>query len=492
MGKVVEAIIDIPATIVEVTGKVVEKAGDIVGDVGDITGLSVLSSVGNAIEDAGGDLAQVGKVLKGDYHDDLKKIQDMESAISNETAKYNKGVDELVDKMEGLIAFHEIFQMAAQNRLDEYSATYNVKLDGLIAEYKAAVAKLKSEYDFVIGLTEGSFLEKIVGSILMIIGGIMSDMGDILNGKADSTTWKRMVTNVVMVLAIVALFFIPGLQGVALYVAVALASISAFMTFDGMYANGAATGAIMGVLDTVFNDVLNLDDIIGSDFNKFDKNNEDYAQMVMFTQLAMALGSMAAAWSGMASAGSTTVTEMVSTENGFVMAGSAEGQVALGATPTTTTSYLGGAVKIGGTAAESSVFGVSFSTYSGIYKAYSTATSINDVVGANDQYENMKEKFASDIEKLNEATFSKISKSFMGSYKDVAYFLQDQQEFIDRYVWSMTAQNMYVDPYGTTPVANIRFTPDKDTRMMSFGYEDVLDESKLAGSKSYFNNILYG
>ena len=80
----------------------------------------------------------------------------------------------------------------------------------------------------------------------------------------------------------------------------------------------------------------------------------------------------------------------------------------------------------------------------------------------------------------------------MGSYKDVAYFLQDQQEFIDRYVWSMTAQNMYVDPYGTTPVANIRFTPDKDTRMMSFGYEDVLDESKLAGSKSYFNNILYG
>ena len=44
----------------------------------------------------------------------------------------------------------------------------------------------------------------------------------------------------------------------------------------------------------------------------------------------------------------------------------------------------------------------------------------------------------------------------------------------------MTAQNMYVDPYGTTPVANIRFTPDKDTRIMSFGYEDMFDDSKMA------------
>ena len=80
----------------------------------------------------------------------------------------------------------------------------------------------------------------------------------------------------------------------------------------------------------------------------------------------------------------------------------------------------------------------------------------------------------------------------MASYKDTSYFLQDQQEYIDRYVWSMTSQNMYVDPYGTTPVANIRFEPDKDTRMMSFGFEDVFDESTQAGSKSYFNNILYG
>ena len=49
----------------------------------------------------------------------------------------------------------------------------------------------------------------------------------------------------------------------------------------------------------------------------------------------------------------------------------------------------------------------------------------------------------------------------------------------------MTSQNMYVDPYGTTPVANIRFEPDKDTRGMSFGFEDVFSESKQPGSKAY-------
>jgi hypothetical protein len=80
----------------------------------------------------------------------------------------------------------------------------------------------------------------------------------------------------------------------------------------------------------------------------------------------------------------------------------------------------------------------------------------------------------------------------MKHYKDTAYFLQDQQNNIDRYVWGMSASNMYVDPYGTTPVANIRFEPDKDTRMLSFGFEEMFDENSMAGSEGYFNNILYG
>ena len=104
----------------------------------------------------------------------------------------------------------------------------------------------------------------------------------------------------------------------------------------------------------------------------------------------------------------------------------------------------------------------------------------------------MNDKFAEDKAKLDTLINNKYRKNFMKHYKDTAYFLQDQQEYIDRYVWGMTAESMYVDPYGTTPVANTRFTPDKDTRVMSFGFEDMFDESSSAGSRGYFNNIIYG
>jgi hypothetical protein len=286
VGSIVEAVVDIPGTIVDVSGKAIKAGGKFVDDA------LGLDSVGNAIADVGGDISQIGKVLKGDYHDDAKKVQELQDRVSAEVSKYNSNVDALADKMQSLVAFHEIFKIAASNRMDEYVGKYGPQLDAMISEYNAAAARLKSEYDFVIGLTEGMFLEKVIGSIIMIIGGIMSDMGDILNGTADANTWKRVITTAVMVLAVVAMFFVPGLQGAALAVAVSLAAINAFMTLDGMYANGAATGAIMGILDTVFNDILNLDDLIGKDFNKFDSDHKDYQEMVMYVQLAIAIGQL--------------------------------------------------------------------------------------------------------------------------------------------------------------------------------------------------------
>lgn len=474
MGGVVDVAVDVVEGVTEIVGK------DIVDDV------LGLESLGGAIVDAGKDIGQVIKVLGGQYHDDVKKVTDYKEMLDAKAREYNSSIDSLTDRMQSLVAFHEIFQMALGNKMDEYIAQYNPQLQAMMKEYQAMVARIQSEYDFVIGLTQGSFLEKIVGSLLMIVGGIMSDMKDIMSGNADGETWKRLIVTTVTVIAIVLLFFIPGLQGVALVIAVACASIAAFMTFDGMYANGAATGAIMGVLDTIFNDVLNLDDLVGSDFNKFDKDNEDYSEMVMYTKLAFSLASVAAAWQGTAS---TMVTEYVSTEGGFVAADSAAGQAALGVE---SSSYLGGTLQVGNSMASSSFAGVSFSTYSSIYKAYSSAQSIGDVVEANKQYEDLKDKLLSDSAKIQDALDNKYRKNFMKHYKDTAYFLQDQQEFIDRYLWGMTASNMYVDPYGTTPVANIRFTPDKDTRVMVFGYEDMFDTNKMAGSKGYFNSIIYG
>lgn len=491
MGGVVVTVVGI------VGGDVVEDVFDEVGGALDKVGFD---SIGKEVQRWGEDIHQVENVLSGKYASDNKKIETKAKQVQAAQARYNKGMDKLIDSMDRLLAFEEIFKIAAGNRLDKYAEQYGPEVEKLLAEYKQMVAQLKSEYDFVIGLTEGPFLQKIVGSLMMIQGGILSDVGDIISGKADGETWKRVIVTIVLVvvLVITLLAAIPtGGSSLAVTAAV-LATLTTFIMLDGMYAGGAGMGAIMSVLDFVFNDALNLDDLIGNDFNKFDSDHADYQEMVMYVKLSLALAQVA---TSMASMPSGEVSS-IGSGGGMTMEKSALGLET--ATPTFTetavvqtqgsaaTSYLGGAVEVGSSMKTSSLFGVKLSTYSDIYGAYSKASSVGDVMEAKGQYDSLQAKLSEDMAKLDEAIFKKFSKGFVKSYKDTAYFLQDQQEYVDRYVWSMTANNMYVDPYGTTPVANSRFTPDKDTRGLSFGFEEMFDESKMAGSKGYFNSIIYG
>lgn len=501
------------------------------GKASGIIGKAIGGSIGAELQRWENDIEQTGKVLAGEYHDDVRQVQPYQSRVENYANKvedkvknYNSRVDALADRMENLIAFHEIFQMALGNKLDVLHAEFvpelaamNAQYANMVAELKRMLAKIQSDYDFVLGLTEGAFVQRLLGSIIMMIGGLMSDLNAIVTGEANSDSWKRIGTAILLIILIViAIFFPPAWAVVAAtgaftttyIVIIGLMMLTTFMTLDGMYSNGAATGAIMGVLDTIFNDILNLDDLIGSDFDKFDKDHEDYSQMVGYVQLAIALTTAYLAWSSSSAyyaakseaarqtamaAGGTVAPEVsalgLQTSTPGFMDTAVVGQSSGGSA---TTSYVGGAVEIGTSASDSTVFGVTFSTYSDIYDAFSSAIKVKDYITANKQYEDLKKKLESDRDKVDQAITTKLNKNMMKHYKDTAYFLQDQQEHIDSYIWSMTAANMYVDPYGTTPVANIRFTPDQDTRVLSFGFEDMFDEGKMAGSRSYFNSIIYG
>ena len=462
MGGVVEAI----------EGAVGDVIEDVFGAVGGVLDFVGLDSLGKEVARWGEDINQVVKVLSGQYHADAKKIQKMQDAVEAKQAEYKGQVDLLIEKIDSLIAFPEIFQMAAANRIDQLDALYGPQLAALMKQLESAIAQLKSDYDFVIGLTEGAFIQRLIGSIVMIVGGLTSDLGEILSGKANSSTWQRIITAVVLVIVVIFMWWNP--VGWAAIAAAVITTIVTFMTLDSMYANGAATGAIMGMLDFLFNDLLNLDDLIGSDFDKFDKDHEDYEEMVMYTKIALSLTSAGLRWASNAGNYATAAKHGTSawSEQTAMLAAQDSGMVEANMATT--------------------FFGVSTSTYSSIYKAYSAAMSVSDILNANKAYEAMNDKFARDKAKLDTLIDNKYRKNFMKHYKDTAYFLQDQQEFIDRYVWGMTAQSMYVDPYGTTPVANTRFTPDKDTRVMSFGFEDMFDESSSAGSRGYFNSIIYG
>ena len=462
MGGVVEAI----------EGAVGDVIEDVFGAVGGVLDFVGLDSLGKEVARWGEDVNQVIKVLSGEYASEVKKIQKMQDAVEAKQAEYKGQVDLLIEKIDSLIAFPEIFQMAAANRIDQLDALYGPQLAALMKQLESAIAQLKSDYDFVIGLTEGAFIQRLIGSIVMIVGGLTSDLGEILSGKANSSTWQRIITAVVLVIVVIFMWWNP--VGWAAIAAAVITTIVTFMTLDSMYANGAATGAIMGMLDFLFNDLLNLDDLIGSDFDKFDKDHEDYEEMVMYTKIALSLTSAGLRWASSAGNYATAAKHGTSawSEQTAMLAAQDSGMVEANMATT--------------------FFGVSTSTYSSIYKAYSAAMSVSDILNANKAYEAMNDKFARDKAKLDTLIDNKYRKNFMKHYKDTAYFLQDQQEFIDRYVWGMTAESMYVDPYGTTPVANTRFTPDKDTRVMSFGFEDMFDESSSAGSRGYFNSIIYG
>lgn len=441
---------------------------------------------------------QVGAVMRGEYHQDLKEIESYKKRVeeygnklNSRTTQYNLGLQELLDRLERLVAFDEIFHMAYSNRIGDYQESGAPELEIMTQEYelmmrelKRLIAELKDTYDFVIGLTEGAFLQRIIGSIIMIIGGLQSDMKDLGSGKIDGQTFKRIIMNVVAIVMVVISVFTYGLT-----LPVVLAIVLLFLNLDGMYANGAATGAVMSALDFIFNDLLNLDDLIGSDFEKFDKDHEDYQEMVGYVKLALAIAVVITAWmsGGVNTEGTTSANTAQGASNAttkIVDVGSAASKGS--------TSYLNGTVEIGSNVSSSSMFGIKLSTYSQIYEAYSIAKDVKDTIAMNDQYKQMELKLKNDYDKVNKAIITKLNKSMMKHYKDSAYFLQDQQEHIDRYVWSMTAHNMYVDPYGTTPVANMRFNPDKDARSMNFGYESMFNEDEMAGSKGYFNSIIYG
>lgn len=544
--KVVKKVLSVKKVVAKITGKPFGIVGDLLG-----------GSIGKELNRWEEDINQVGKVLSGEYHREAAEVKDYQEKVEafgekveraaraygsgyQPVAAYRQNTDELMERLERLIAFDEIFKLALKNKFKEMDneqtqtedprrvAQYK-ELQLLVTQYelmvrqlKQMIANLKADFDFVVGLTEGPFLQKIVGSIIMIVGGLSNNISNVFEGEATSEDWKNIIIFVIIVIAIVltagnaasaADAYAAGGSGAAFGLAITalvLSIIGAFMTLDGMYANGAATGAIMSSLDFIFNDLLNLDDFVGKDFNKFDKDHEDYQEMVVYTQLAVAVGSLAASWgSSLANSGAPVSKEV---GNASIMkpstwnigtasvhgTGIGTNETAILAAKdtaagiTNTNSLFGGVLEIGDSLAQSSVFGMSFTTYSDIYEAFTIASDVKDMIAMNDQYNQLGNKLIKDAEIINGAIVENTIQKTRLHIADSAYFLQDQQEYIDRYIWSMVSDSMYVDPYGTTPVANIRFQPDKDTRIMSFGFEDMFDESKQAGSKGYFNNIIYG
>lgn len=439
-------------------GKVVDSINDAVSDVANEVGRGInkVKDEYDRIED---DFKAAYDYMTGEYHDRAKDINRRKEQLDKQIEQYKAGVASRENDIDRLFFFDEIFTMAAGNRLEAYVGKHGPELNAAIEDFNRRVKEFQSDYDFIHDLQDGSFLEQaiFVASGLWLagaVGGTVSDVKDILKGNANSDTYKRLGTVVVAVVTIViGILTLP--KGGWYAVAAALAILSALWAIDGTYVGSVGMHMSMSFLDAIFNDLLQLEDWAGSDWEDFDNDSENYQNMVLTVQMVVAvatiIANIAAAFSGPPP----------------------------GATGASGASNFMNSNAIGGV------------TYSQLLQVYQAAMAVNDYKEANDAYNELKKKLEQDRVRLDETLLKATQRKMMGSYKEVAYFLQDQQAVIDNYIWSMTAQNMYVDPYGTTPVANIRFKPDKDTRVMVFGFEDVFDESSMAGSPTYFSSMLY-
>lgn len=394
-----------------------------------------LDKIGNEVANIGSDIVQVSNVLNGDYHKEAKRIADMQDNITNQQDTYNSQMDELIDRANQLMAFHEIFKIALGNDMDSLEAGLGAEITKLIAEYELVLKRFKSDYEFIIGLTEGNFLGKLVASVILIVGGLMNDLSDILTGNADSTTFKNIgMTIIGVIVLIIAILASPFTAGGSMYIAfVVLSSIMLYLSLDSMYAGGVGMAAVMSCLDILFNDVLQLDSLIGKDFQKFDPDNEDYADMVMYVKIGLTLATIAT--------------------GGLSNAGTAIKQSA--------TNIMGAA------AANISM------TFSQIYGIYSTAMSVKNVIDANDANNVLKEKLEAERVKVETLIFQSQSRKFMKSYRDVDYIQSDQESVINSYINSFTG--IFIDPEIYVPM-NSRFTPDEEaSKLISFGFEDIFN-----------------
>lgn len=429
INKAVGTIKKVTKTIViDIGAGLLKNTGDLLNDIGIKQG-EELTRIGNQLE-------QIGKVLTGEYHESVKAIQAKENELNGLKEQYYN----LADEINGEAFLGEIFSIAGSNTLDRYVSE---KILPAEEQYKKMLENFKKEFSYILDWAQGSFFERLFASFILIIGGLLNDIGDIVTGKANSETWKNIITTVLSIAAIVILALAGQWWAVVILVA------NLIITLDAAYANGAMLGAIFSLLDFVFNDVLNLDDLVAKDFDHFNKDSEYYQETQAYFKLALAISAVVAAL--------TVPTEAWKT----------------------------GMANIGLNASTLSNVG----TITEAYNAYNVAVSVNDIITMNDKYNEMHNDLKEKQNILDNRINSANRRKMIGSYIDMEHILAYPDEMVNEYVMQMTQLNNGVlDPEGLISM-NTRYKVENQD--MTFGFEDIFAYDNQAGGDRYIKQILF-
>jgi hypothetical protein len=384
------------------------------------------------------DATDVVKTFSGGKAKDSAELSAKQEQVKVKQKAAESELDTLSEEVERKAILGEIFQISGSNKFDRRAAELTIEFEKITAEFDAMLEAFNETYSFTNSLASHGYLGKLFSAFLNITGGVFNLARKLITGEANSDDWNmalQIATSVVIII-----FGTPTQK--------AAAAVYLLTLLDSAFNGGGLMDVALRALDFVLNDVLQLEDWLGSDWGHLDKDSDYYAE----TKATI-----------------TTLTMLVS---GYIMM-DGFGEIAQGANVPT---WLPAATQATG-------------TYSSLRLAYDTYKLADDIINYNKTRQELDDKVSKDIKALQAGVYKKNRSKMYAAYRDVAYIQNQTDDIINSYVsFSVGNPNTIFDPQSTIAM-NSRY--ERSSEGLTFGFEDMFDYDAMAGNSSYTYNKLY-
>ena len=353
-------------------------------------------------------------------------------------------------------------------------------------------------------ITSSGFIGKLVGGFVKIITGLVRDIVNVVT-KFDLEALGRIVVTVLKVAVVVASINNPALF--------TLLVADLIIYLDSTYAYNSILSGVLQILDVILNDILRIDEI-WSATKVLDPNHENHMELIGYVRMGIAITAtistiatftfnpeFASNLEFVSELGTGIVKESIGIISSTIpLAGNLS---SIYSTISTMISSLKSLLSIN-----------IFNSNIGLGQLWDIAQNIMKIVRAiryksklpnmpdhttypelseaEIRVEQIKDVISSKLSKAKEkVTFKYVDETrrrMLAHMKDMKEFMSDTDEIINEFLLQVIGDTAgYLDPEGLI-VKNTRYSYIPN---VAFGYENMFNESKFAGSESYTKDMLY-
>ena len=380
--------------------------------------------------------------IQGDMQEDIEDIEALQELIEQYGDEYLDMQEELMDMA---LFFDEIYVISESNRTDRYHKDVITPAEAKLAR---KVAEFNERWGSIMRLNSDSTFGKLTLSGVMVIGGVMTDIGRIFDSELPGADRMKAAGRIILlIVSIVILVFSWGTAGFSWEWLVGL--ILFWMSMDAGYGQSGIYSAILSFLDLMINDLLEADELFSSRLAALDDDHELHAMAIEATAQVVAIATIIASMTGVMnmSTGGGQPNQLI----------------------TSIVAYAGVIQKY--------------------YAVFQQAMSVYDFVEANKAREEIERQLEEALRKSNDRLDSIRRKRFLLNVADFQYVQSDADEIINNFVLKASSSAVpMLDPESMV-LMNTRF---KQEPIVQYGFEEVFNSGSMAGDDNYHKEILYG